>query len=896
MTANPENKGWHALTAVEACTRMGTSASSGLREDEAHQRQTRFGLNRLVAEKAESTWDIFLEEVREPMILLLLATGLLYAIWGEVGDTLTIFFVILALVGAEVLNERRAKNAIAALSKLAEPTTPVLRDGHRTEIRAEHVVPGDLILLEAGRRVPADARVTESFGVAANESALTGESLPVEKDADLVEPEATPVAERFNMAFAGTTIVRGRGAAVVVATGMQTELGRTATLARGVEVQRTPLQRLMRELSKSLAWLAVAFSVLVPLLGWTLSGQPLRQMILTGLALTFSVIPEELPIIITMVLALGGYRLSKKHAIVKRLQAVETLGAVTVIATDKTGTLTENRMVVSTLYPEDSKQKILEIGVLCNDAAADGSGDPLEVALVRAAEAKGISVSALRDHRLKSEWTFDNTRKRMSVVYERDTGLWVGVKGAPEAVLAQCVSRRDGSGLRPLTGQDRQAILGHADQMARQGMRVLAFAEKNAGPHARSEEDVESALVIVGLAGLADPPRPEVRQAIASCREAGIRPIMITGDHPLTAMAIAQQIGLGGTGVVLTGQELDAMSGDALSQAVRTNSVFARTTPQHKLRIVQTLHEQGEIVAVTGDGINDAPALAAADVGVAMGETGTDVARESADMVLADDNFATIVHAVEEGRVSFENLKKGLRYYLACKVALVLATLLPVLLRVPVPFAPIQIILMELFMDLAASATFVAEPAEEGLMRRPPRDPKAKLMNRSMVVSIFSSAAGLFAAVSVCYLATWFRTHDLTRAQTMAFATWLLGHIFLALNLRSERDPLVRVGLFSNRIMIIWAAATLGLLLFATLVPSVRDLFKVAPLSATEWVLAIGSALIGTFWIEAKKLLTADKDPVSGRPMKPLGMAGPGRAAQEEILHPHGLFTVRATP
>lgn len=855
MTSNTRSNGWHALTAVEVCTRIGTTAGSGLTEPDALQRQTQFGLNRLVAEKAESIWDIFLEEIREPMILLLLVTGLLYAIWGQVGDTLTIFFVILALVGAEVLNARRAKTAIAALSKLAEPTTPVRRDGHRTEIRAEYVVPGDVILLEAGRRVAADARLIEAIGLAADESALTGESVPVDKEADGVFPETTPVAERFNMAFAGTTIVRGRGAAVVVATGMQSELGRTAKLAREVEVQRTPLQSLMRELSKSLAWLAIAFSVLVPLLGWTLSRQPLRQMILTGLALAFSVIPEELPIIITMVLALGGYRLSKKNAIVKSLQAVETLGAVTVIATDKTGTLTENRMAVSTLYPDKSKQKILEIGALCNDAEADGSGDPLEVALLQSAKANGISVAPLRGYRLRSEFTFDNVRKRMSVVYERDAALWVGVKGAPEAVLTQCVYLGNGSGPRPLMQQDRQQILAQADQMAAEGMRVLAFAEKDVRTLPRRENEIESELVFVGLAGLADPPRPEVRRAIASCQEAGIRPIMITGDHPLTALAIAKQIGLGGAVAVLTGQELEAMSCEALNEAVHTNSVFARTAPQHKLRIVQTLHEQGEIVAVTGDGINDAPALAAADIGIAMGETGTDVARESADMVLTDDNFATIVHAIAEGRISFENLKKGLRYYLACKVALVLATLLPVLLRLPVPFAPIQIILMELFMDLAASATFVAEPAEEGLMQRPPRNPKTKLMDKSMLVSIFSSAAGLFAAVSLCYLATWFRTHDLTKAQTMAFAAWLLGHIFLALNLRSEREPLVRVGLFSNRLMIIWAAATLGMLLFATLVPGARDLFKVAPLSATEWMLAISSALIGTFWIEAKKLL-----------------------------------------
>jgi P-type Ca2+ transporter type 2C len=854
----PKNS-YYLLTVSQIAEHLNTSAVSGLSEEQARKRQSQYGLNRLIPEKVESIWDIFLEEIREPMILLLLVTGVLYAIWGEVGDTLTIFFVILALVGAEVLNERRAKTAIAALSKLAEPTTPVWRDGRRLEIRAEYVVPGDLILVEAGRRIAADARLVETYGLASDESALTGESAPVEKDANVTLPDATPVAERSNMVFAGTMAVRGRGSAVVVATGMQTELGRTANLARGVEVRRTPLQNLMRDLSKSLAWVAMAFSVLVPLLGWLLSRQPLRQMILTGLALAFSVIPEELPIIITMVLALGAYRLSKKNAIVKHLEAVETLGAITAIATDKTGTLTENRMEVQKFYPEEFKQKILEIGVVCNDAAADGSGDPVDVALLRSAKANSVSRLTANVQHLRGESTFDNMRKRMSVVYEEDGHFSIDVKGAPEAVLTQSVSRWNGSMAQPLVQGDRIEILAHADQMAEQGMRVLAFAERSADVTPKAQQEAETELMFVGLAGLADPPRPEVPQAITSCETAGIRPIMITGDHPLTARAIAKQIGLNGASTVLTGERLDSMSDGTLREVVYKNSVFARTTPQHKLRIVDALHERGEIVAVTGDGINDAPALAAADVGVAMGETGTDVARESADMILADDNFATIVVAVEEGRISYENLKKGLRYYLACKVALVLATLLPVLLGLPVPFAPIQIIVMELFMDLAASATFVAEPAEQGLMRRPPRNPKAKLMDQSMLVGILSAAVGLFAAVSISYLTGWYRTHDLTRAQTMAFAAWLLGHISLALNLRSEREPLIRLGLFSNRVMVAWAAATLGLLLFVMLVPGVQHLFKVVPLSVREWPLVICSAVIGSFWIEAKKLL-ARKD------------------------------------
>ncbi|MGB7723800.1 MAG: HAD-IC family P-type ATPase, partial [Bryobacteraceae bacterium] len=540
--------------------RLGVDPASGLNDEVAHNRFLVFGPNRLSRQKQQTVWDIFLEEIREPMIVLLLITGVLYGIWGEFEDTLTIFFVILALVSAEVLNERRAKQAIGALIKLSEPTSPVIRGGQHREIPAEQIVAGDVIVIEAGRRIPADARLTEAYGLAVDESALTGESVAVEKTSDLVLPETTPLSERRNLVFAGTTAVRGRGAAVVVAIGMNTEVGRVARLAREAEAPRTPLQKAMKELSQSLAWLAIGFSVLIPLLGWEFGRQPLRQMILTGLALAFSVIPEELPIIITMVLALGGYRLSKRHAIVKRLQAVETLGAVTVIATDKTGTLTENRIEVSRVDPEKLRCKILEIGVFCNDAFGTGQGDPLETALLRSAGEEGIDVAALRrSGHLLHDFTFDNARKRMSVVYERDGESWVAVKGAPEAVLPLCRSRWDAAGSRQLSEADRQTALATAAQMANEGLRVVALAEKGVQGSALSQDKAESDLTFAGLVAFSDPPRPDVPQAIAACRTAGIRPLMITGDHPLTAKAIAAQIGLDGERRLLTGADLDAM-------------------------------------------------------------------------------------------------------------------------------------------------------------------------------------------------------------------------------------------------------------------------------------------------------------------------------------------------
>src|SRR6266566_3658935 len=560
---------------------------------------------------------------------------------------------------------------------------------------ANEVVPGDVILLGAGRRVPADGRLIEAYGLAIDESALTGESVPVEKEAELVLPESTPLAERHNLTFAGTVVVRGRGTAIVTATAMQTEIGRIAGVAREVKAPRTPLQVAMGELSRSLVWIALGFSLVVPLLAWLSGSLSLQQAILTGLSLAFATIPEEMPIIITMVLALGAYRLSRQQAIVKRLQAVETLGSVTVIATDKTGTLTRNQMVVDRFFPEKLDRKMLEVGSLCNDATGTSklvANDPLEAALLLAAREKGIDVEGLRRILpLRDEFTFDNSRKLMSVIYERDGMLWSAVKGAPEALLVRATSLATPTGEHPLTEAEKQAMLTMASQMA-------------------------------------------------------------------------------------------------------------------------------------------------------------------------DDNFATIVHAIEEGRILFKNLQKGVRYYLACKVALVAVTLLPVLLRVPVPFSPVQIILMELFMDVAASAAFVSEPAEPNLMRHPPRDPRDPFMDKAMVRSIFTSAAGLFAAVSVVYLVTWYSGVGLATAQTAAFVTWLLGHVLLALNLRSQREPLFRLGLFSNRLMVWWAMATVLFVLVVTLVPGVQMLFKTTSLSAETWALAIAAALIGTFWIEVRKWITSRRE------------------------------------
>lgn len=857
------NTPWSIITVDETVAQLQSNLTDGITDQEAKERLAQVGPNTLIEEKKKSFWKEFFEELREPMVLMLLFTGVLYAIWGELAEAVTIFAIILILNTVEVVNEQRSKKAIASLRKLAEPTSAIWRDGFFQEIPVEEIVPGDLVLLQAGHRVPADARLVEAFGLSVDESALTGESLPVEKSTVPIVNPNLPLAERNNMVYSSTLVTRGKGTALVIGTGMNTEIGRIAGMSRQVREPRTPLQNMMEELSKVLVWFALGFSLLVPLMGIFIAHQPPKQMLLTGLSLAFATIPEELPIIITMVLSLGAFRLSKKHAIAKRLNAVETLGSVTVIATDKTGTLTENRMEVICFEPEVSKNELLEIGIFCNDAVqnnTDFAGDPVDAALLRAARKAGLDVKTERSTRpILNEFTFDNTRKCMSIVSLRDGYPWAAVKGAPESVLGQCTQMLSGEKIETMTDASRHAILERVAKLAANGLRVLAFAERTLQDENLNQESVESELTFIGLIGLQDPPRPEVHDAIATCQRAGIRTIMITGDHPLTAEAIGRQVGLDGNSKVVTGSELDQISDEKLKEIVQRTSIFARTTPEHKLRIVRALQAQGERVAVTGDGINDAPALSAADIGVAMGETGTDVAREAGDMVLADDNFTTIVNAVEEGRLIYENLKKGVRYYLACKLALVLITLIPTLLLIPVPFAPVQIILMELFMDLMAAAAFVAEGAEADLLDQKPRDPKARFMDKAMVGSLIISSLGLFAAVSVVYLSTWYGTQDLTTSQTVAFFAWLIGHVLLAFNMRSERQPILQLGLGSNRMMLIWSVLVAAFLLGISFIPGAQHLMKTTTLSGSQWGMILGSTFIGTFWIEVCKLIAYHK-------------------------------------
>lgn len=851
---------------------LGVNPEKGLTDQEAAQHLGQYGKNILVEESEIRFLGILREEITEPMILLLIAVGVLYSILGSLTDALTIIVIIVILVLAEVWNEYRAKRSISALRQLAPPTALVLRNGQLVEMQTAFLVPGDILLLKVGQRVPADARLLEAYGLEVDESSLTGESFPAAKDATVVLPSDTRITDQTNMLFTGTVITRGRAKAAVTSTGVNSELGRIAGIIKAAKEPQTALQLAMKQLSKTLVWVALFFAILIPVLSYVRGLQPSPgEAILYGLSLAFVVIPEELPIIITMVLGVGSYALSRKGAIVKRLRAAETLGTVTVIATDKTGTITENKMQVEHFYFDgtvrsssefkENEKAALRTAFLASDAIHDLTpaavlGNPMAQAIQQRLKQDTVDIQALsRDWVLKDELSFDVKRKLATYVYQYGSSQIALSSGAPEKILENSSRILLRGEETPLNDALRSEVMVVLAQMAHSGERLLAFGyHRLPTDSAYNEESLERDIVFVGIIGFIDPPRKEVKGAIQTCQEAGIKVIMITGDHPETARTIASQVGIDSTNV-LTGGEIGKMTDADLKEALKRTYVFARVTPEDKLRLVRLLKENGEVVAVTGDGINDAPALKEAHIGIAMGTRGTDVAKEAASMILTDDNFATIETAVKEGRKLFGNLRKGIRYYLACKVALVSIFLTPIILGIPLPFAPIQIIVLELFMDLAASATFVAEPEETGSMQKPPINPKEKFLNKPMLRSLFLGAFSLFIAVTATFLLAYYTTTDIKYARTIAFATWMFGHIFLALNFRSEREPLIKEGLLSNKVMLLWALLVFVTLVVGTSLPPVQAALQITGLHIGDWPIVIGVSFAATFWMELAKIL-----------------------------------------
>jgi Ca2+-transporting ATPase len=805
---------------------------SGLSEQEAAERLSRIGPNRIAKPREISFLGIAKEEITEPMILLLLGVGFFYTIFGELRDALTLYAIIAALVVAEIANEYRAKKAISSLAVLTSPKTKVLRDARISEVATESVVPGDLLVLTSGTRIAADGNLLSSVSLQVDESSLTGESFPKEK---------FPGDESWG----GTLVIAGEGLLEVMQTGAGTRIGKIAALAEEIRPPKTPLQLAMKALAKTLVVVALFFSVIIPLIGF-LQGQPLRNMFLIGLALAFATIPEELPIIITMNLGLGSFMLARENFLVKKLKAAETLGNATVIVTDKTGTITESRMQVVACYPVGDEAKILQSA---RSAMTPLSLSITDLSIIERAEMIKIGPGP---GNIVRERSFNNQRKTRTVIRELDGTSALFMTGAPEEVLVSVSGE---------TQDIRQAL----EQETARGRRVVAVAHRSlAAPEKDATfESLERNLVFDGLISIEDPPRPGVRETIERAHRAGIRTIMVTGDHPKTAAAIAAQVGIK-TDDVLDAKSLDALSDAEIREVVKKISVFARAVPEHKYRLVKALQDNGEVVAVTGDGVNDSLALKGADIGIAMGIKGTDAAKEAADIVLADDNFVTVGKGIFAGRRIFDNLSKGVKYYLSVKVALVTVFCASLVLALPFPFSPIQIILLELFMDLGASASFVAEPAEPSIDVRPPRDPRTPFLNTPMLTGIALGGVALFMTVFLTYWLALHQGFDGTSAGTAAFSAWITGHILLAFVSRSMHDPLYRIGIFTNRVMVLWAAGAFVFLGLALSVPLIGQRVGISGITIGNFMIIALIAVVFMAGFEVNKIVHSLRGAPSG--------------------------------
>jgi Ca2+-transporting ATPase len=842
---------WHTQTAGDVLRALDTTRS-GLTSDEAAKRLAVYGPNALPEGEVRTSWQMLIAQFSDFMILVLIAAALVSGLVGEPADTVIILVIVGMNATIGFLQERRASRAMAALRQLAAPLARVRRDAATLTIPATELVPGDLVLLEAGQVVPADLRLLEAAVLRCAEAALTGESLPVDKTTAPLDTPDLPLGDRRCMAWKGTLIANGRGLGVVTATGPDTELGRIATLLDTAEEVETPLQKRLRRFGKRIAWAVLAICVIIFAFN-VASGRPVVEMLLTAISLAVAAIPEALPAVIVVTLALGAAKMVKQHALVRRLPAVETLGSVTYICTDKTGTLTENRMRAEvfsdghTQVPLPS-ERMLAAMALVNDVVTDPDGhligDPTEVALVEAARSFGADKSKLEAlHPRRHELPFDADRKRMTTVHAHGAQLLALVKGAPEAILSRCA-------LHP--AEARLTILQEAERLAARGLRVLAFAARDLDALPESHDALEQNLTFLGLVGLMDPPRPEAAAAVAECLAAGITPVMITGDHPATARAIADLLGILGGSRVVTGLELAAMSDADLRAHVRDIRVYARVAPDQKLRIVKALQGVHEFAAMTGDGVNDAPALKSADIGVAMGRGGTDVAREASHMVLLDDNFATIVAAVREGRRIYDNIRKFIRYAMTCNSAEVWTIFLAPFLGLPIPLLPVHILWVNLVTDGLPGLALAVDPAEPGVMQRPPRPPRESIFAHGMWQHILW--VGLLLAGVCLGLQAWSIAVG-AHWQTMVFTVLCLAQLGHALAVRSERLSIFRLGFWSNSPLMWTLLGSVGLQLLTIYLPPLNALFQTEPLSLIELLICLGASSLIFFAVEIEKAL-----------------------------------------
>ena len=872
---------------------------SGLSEKEARRRLEKYGTNTITRKKKISAFKILVEQFYDFMVLILLVSTGISAFMGETTEALTIIAIVVVNAVLGFMQEYKTEKTLDALRNLAAPTAKVIREGEMCSVPAETVVPGDLIALEAGDRIPADAVLVDSQSLQVDESLLTGESIPVEKESGKNIKKEGDRTESSGAVYMGTIVTRGRGKAIIHATGMNTEMGKIADMIQNIDAEETPLQRRLNHLGRFIAFGCLCICAVVSLAG-IMRGESVFTMLLAGISLAVAAVPEGLPAIVTISLAIGVQRMLGKNALVRKLPAVETLGCATVICSDKTGTLTENRMSVRKIYAGETMVEIrddrnggegtfsvksrridpmkygplklvLEIGGLCNNAAivktpednialgrlksvfsAKGSwrieGDPTEGALLIASHKGGLSSEMLEKSYFRiDELPFDPERKAMSVICDNHRGeTFVFTKGAPDMIIQKCTKILTSTGVADLNPILKAAVMRVNDSMASEALRVLGMAYKKLPSRSYAHGDIEKGLVFAGLVGMMDPPRKEAGEAVSMCKLAGIKPVMITGDHKATAAAVAGELGIYSRGEdVLTGADLDKMDEESLAGRAGNVSVYARVSPKHKLMIVRALKKTGNIVAMTGDGVNDAPAVKEADIGVSMGMTGTDVTKEASSMILLDDNFATIVAAISEGRVIFDNIRKFIRYMLSCNLGEVLVMFLGMLAGLPIPLYPIQVLWVNLVTDGLPAIALGLDPPDRDIMTRPPRGAKESVFSRGLLRLILFRGALIGFCTLAVFTSILFRSDNPESARTAAFATLVITQLIHVFECKSERKNIFEIPVFDNMPLVLSVICSLLMLLGVIYIPALQGVFSTMPLGSKEWIIIIGFSALG---------------------------------------------------
>lgn len=853
---------WYKKSKNEILKELDVDEKNGLSSNEALRRLEKYGKNKLVTKKKKTLFKQFLSQLKDVMIYILIIAAIISAFLGEISDALIIFLVIVINAVIGVVQESKAEKALDALKELSTPKALVKRDGSLKEILSEDIVPGDIVIIDAGRYIPGDLRLIDTANLKIEESAFTGESVPSEKDASFLPNKEIPIGDQNNMAFMSTLATYGRGVGVVVGTGMNTEIGKIAKMIEQEENDETPLQKKLSELGKILGFLAVGICILIFIISF-FQGRDLLEMFLTSISLAVAAIPEGLPAIVAIVLALGVQRMVKKNAIIRKLPAVETLGSVSIICSDKTGTLTQNKMTVTTVYTNDSYIKesdfnlndnesklLVDCMVLCNDATyseKSQTGDPTEIALLESPFKLNILKEKLeKDFKRIDEIPFDSDRKLMTTVNLIDNKARVFTKGALDSILSICNKISINGKLLDFTKEYKAKVLENSNIMSDKALRVLAFAYKDISKENIVLDSLEKDLIFIGMVGMIDPPRLEVKDSIKLCKSAGITPVMITGDHKNTAFAIANELGIAeNISKAITGHEIDKFKEEEFNEKIINYRVFARVSPEHKVKIVKAFKSHGNIVSMTGDGVNDAPSLKAADIGVAMGITGTDVSKGASDMILTDDNFSTIVSAVEEGRKIYLNIKKSIVFLLSCNLGEILTLFTAILLNWNSPLQPIHILWVNLITDSFPALALGVDKTKEDVMNNPPRNPKESIFVKSDKVQLIINGV-LIGGITLFAFKLGERLYadSLIHAQTMAFVVLSVSQLFLSLSLRSNTKSAFSLGLFSNKYLVYSILLGIFLQVIIISISFIANIFKVTPLLLYDWIVVILVSLI----------------------------------------------------